>query len=111
MKSIERKTLVAYFAAEFERRADAQALTTAERRELVLWLKDEFRRLARAGGDKHGCVYVDRRRYVVRVRKPQPQQTMSLPACLRTATTEANLARLGLPRAAWVRMPRNEERA
>lgn len=113
MNSTERDNLVAYFAEEFERLAAAsrpRPMNHAQRIELVKWLHQEFRRLAKAGGDKHGCVYVDRRRYKVRVEPtPQPhiEHHMDLPLCLRTATTAANLSRLGLPATAWVRLPQN----
>ena len=116
MNSTQRNELVAYLHKEFVALAREEApapLTPAQRKEFVRWLQLEFRRLSKAGGDMHGCCTVDRTRRVVRVRPvPAPHlcHTMSLPACLRTATTEANLARLGLPRAAWVRMPRNEAR-
>lgn len=113
---MNRTALATYLAAEFEKlvRAEERALRPlrpAERAELVQWLRGEFRRLAKHNGEKHSCVYVDRTRRTVRVPVPaQPHidHGMSLPACLRNATTEANLARIGLPRTAWVRLPQNE---
>jgi len=105
--------LVAYFAEEFERLAAAskpRGMSNAERAELVQWLRQEFRRLAR-GGDKHGPVIVYHpRNEVVKVEpppRPHLEHGMGLPECLRTATTAANLSRLGLPATAWVRLPQN----
>lgn len=105
--------LADYFAAEFERLAAAskpRGISPRERTELVKWLRQEFRRLARTNGDKHGPVIVDRTRRVVRV-KPAPQphleHTMSLPACLRRPDTEAGLARLGLSHLAYKRLPQD----
>lgn len=99
-----------YFAAEFERLAGAsrpRGISPAERRDLVKWLRLEFRRLSRYNGDKHGCCVVDRRRFVVRVRPTMPPHLtqMPLPECLRRPDTEANLARLGLPHAAYKAPP------
>jgi len=105
--------LVEYFAAEFERLAAAskpRGISDRERVELVQWMKHEFRRLAKTDGDKHGPVIVDRRRYKVRVQapaRPHIEHTMDLPACLRRPDTEAGLARLGLSRIAYQRLPQN----
>lgn len=112
---MQKTELANYFAAEFERlvRADIRAsrpLRPSERAELVQWLRHEFRRLAKAGGELHGPVYVDRTRRVVRVQPtlpPHQNHGMSLPACLRRPDTEAGLARLGLSHVAYTRLPQN----
>lgn len=112
MTETERDELVLQMAYEFEELADNarpyRGISASERRDLVKWLRQEFRRLAKYNGDKHGCVIVDRTRRVVRVR-PQPaphiDHRMSLPAVLRRPDTEAGLAMLGLSRLAYYATP------
>lgn len=109
MNQTDYEELVLLMAYDLEALADAarpyRGITRAQRAELVGWFKQEFRRLAKHDGDKHGCCLVDRTRRVVRAVPALPPHLtpMPLPACLRSRHTEAGLVALGLPRTAYVR--------